>query len=108
MIRNDSILAKRQRSRPSAGCQKQFVEGIDLPLIIEHTLALDKLGKVGHVEENTGAPILRRAFAYVECKVRQICEPGDHALVVGEVTHAGVRGQGKPIMCADLKWHYGG
>lgn len=68
----------------------------------------DKLGKVGHVEEDTGAPILRHAFAYAECKVRQIYEPGDHALIVGEVVHAGLRGKGVPLMCADLKWHYGG
>jgi flavin reductase (DIM6/NTAB) family NADH-FMN oxidoreductase RutF len=68
----------------------------------------DKLGKVGHVEEDTGAPILRHAFAYVECKVRAIYEPGDHALVVGEVVHAGLRSPGDPLMCADLKWHYGG
>lgn len=68
----------------------------------------DKLGKVGHVEEDTGAPILRHAFAYVECRVREIYEPGDHALIVGEVVHAGFRREGEPIMCADLKWHYGG
>jgi flavin reductase (DIM6/NTAB) family NADH-FMN oxidoreductase RutF len=68
----------------------------------------DKLGKVGHVEEDTGAPILRHAFAYVECRVRAIYEPGDHALVVGEVVHAAVRGRGEPLTCADLKWHYGG
>jgi flavin reductase (DIM6/NTAB) family NADH-FMN oxidoreductase RutF len=68
----------------------------------------DKLGKVGHVEENTGAPILRHAFAYAECKVRAIYEPGDHALIVGEAVNAGMRGKGAPLMCADLKWHYGG
>ncbi len=68
----------------------------------------DKLGKVGHVEEDTGAPILRHAFAYVECKVKAIYEPGDHALIVGEVVHGGLRAKGDPLMCADLKWHYGG
>ena len=66
----------------------------------------EKLSKVAHVEEKVGAPILQRAFAYVECKVREIYEPGDHALIVGEVVHAGLRGSGEPIMCADLKWHY--
>ncbi len=68
----------------------------------------DKLGKVAHVEEDTGAPIIRHAFAYAECRVTQIYEPGDHALVVGEVVHAGLRGAGEPLMCADLRWHYGG
>jgi len=68
----------------------------------------DKLGKIGHLEEATGAPILRHAFAYVECKVRSIYEPGDHALIVGEVVNGGARAEGAPLMCADLKWHYGG
>ncbi len=68
----------------------------------------DKLGKVGHVEEDTGAPILRHAFAYMECKVVKIYEPGDHALVVGKVVHAGLRGEGDPLMCTDMRWHYAG
>lgn len=68
----------------------------------------NKLGKVGHVEEGTGAPILRNAFAYLECRVQAIYEPGDHALVIGEVIRAGLHGEGDPIMCSDLKWHYGG
>jgi flavin reductase (DIM6/NTAB) family NADH-FMN oxidoreductase RutF len=68
----------------------------------------DKLGKVGHVEEDTGAPILRHAFAYAECKVRAIYEPGDHALVVGEVVHAVMRTRGDLVTCADMKWHYAG
>lgn len=68
----------------------------------------DKLGKVGHMEEDTGAPILRDAFAYIECKVQAIYEPGDHALIVGEVVHAGLRFEGVPLMCTDLRWHYGG
>ncbi len=84
--------------------EKRLIRTLEKP----HRSAGDKLGKVGHVEEDTGAPILRHAFAYAECKVRQVYEPGDHALVVGEVVHADVRGQGKPLMCADLKWHYGG
>src|SRR5207245_1050890 len=48
----------------------------------------NKIGRVSHVEEDTGAPILRRAFAYLECKLRKIYEPGDHALIIGEVVHA--------------------
>ncbi len=68
----------------------------------------DKLGKVGHLEEDTGAPILPQAFAYAECRVKAIYEPGDHALIVGEVVHAGLRSRGEALTCADLKWHYGG
>ena len=68
----------------------------------------DKLGRVGHVEEDTGAPILRKAYAYVECRVKEIYEPGDHALVIGEVVNAGFHDRGEPLMCSDMRWHYAG
>lgn len=68
----------------------------------------DKLGKVGHIEEDTGAPILRKAFAYLECKVRKMIEPGDHAIAIGEVVNAAWHGKGQPLLCSDLRWRYGG
>ena len=84
--------------------EKQILRTLERPFVS----AGDKLGKVGHVEEDTGAPILRHAFAFIECKVRSIFEPGDHALVVGEVVHGALRGRGESAMCADFNWHYGG
>jgi flavin reductase (DIM6/NTAB) family NADH-FMN oxidoreductase RutF len=68
----------------------------------------DKLGKVAHVEEDTGAPILRDAFSYIECKVREIYEPGDHVVVLGEVVNAGRHRSGESLTCSDLRWHYAG
>ncbi len=68
----------------------------------------DKLGRLGHVEEDTGAPILRKSFAYVECRVKEIYEPGDHALVIGEVVNAGFHDRGESLMCSDMRWHYAG
>lgn len=68
----------------------------------------DKLGKVAHIEEATGAPVLQKAFAYVECNVCEIHEPGDHAIVIGEVVNAGKNGAGESLMCSDLHWHYAG
>ncbi|MDB6056426.1 MAG: diguanylate cyclase [Verrucomicrobiales bacterium] len=68
----------------------------------------DKLNRVAHREGETGAPILDQAFAYIECRVVEIYEPGDHAIVVGEVVNASLREEGDPMMCSDLKWHYGG
>ena len=34
--------------------------------------------------------------------------PGDHALMLGEVTGAGVRRQGRPMILYDTPWSYGG
>jgi len=39
---------------------------------------------------STGAPILDRAPAFVECRLVESIERGDHSIFVGEVVEAGV------------------
>lgn len=39
----------------------------------------------------SGAPLLLKAPAWVECKLVETVERGDHSIFVGEVTEAGVR-----------------
>jgi len=64
----------------------------------------------------TGSPILRAVPAFVECRVADVVERGDHAVVVGEVVEAGVRREpeGRPdeavLWLKDLgpKIFYGG
>lgn len=57
----------------------------------------------------TGAPILARLPAYVECAVRRIVETGgDHAIVVLEVTEACCRSPVLPLTVAGSPWRYGG
>jgi flavin reductase (DIM6/NTAB) family NADH-FMN oxidoreductase RutF len=68
----------------------------------------DKLGTVGHTEEDTGAPILRNALSYLECKVKSISTPGDHAVVIGQVVNAGIHKKGDVMSCEDMRWHYAG
>jgi flavin reductase (DIM6/NTAB) family NADH-FMN oxidoreductase RutF len=65
---------------------------------------------------STGAPLLDSTPAYVECRVVEIVEKGDHSIVIGEVVDAGVRGDiaGRPddatLWLKDLgeKTFYGG
>ncbi len=40
---------------------------------------------------STGSPILENAPAYVECKLVETVEKGDHSIFVGEVVDAGVQ-----------------
>ncbi|MDH5675986.1 MAG: flavin reductase family protein [Myxococcales bacterium] len=64
----------------------------------------------------TGAPILTNMPAYLECKVVEVVEKGDHSVVVGEVVAAGVSAEpeGRPddvtLWLKDLgeKMFYGG
>jgi flavin reductase (DIM6/NTAB) family NADH-FMN oxidoreductase RutF len=58
----------------------------------------------------TGVPILDQAVAYVECRVRDTLELGDHTLFVGEVVDAGFQ---KPedtavLRMEDTRMNYGG
>lgn len=39
---------------------------------------------------STGSPILESAPAYIECKLVETVEKGDHAIFVGEVVNAGI------------------
>ncbi len=70
--------------------------------------ATDKLENIETSAGDTGAPVLRQAYAFLECEVRQMLEPGDHVLVIGEVVKAGCPGKGEPMLCSDMRWHYAG
>ncbi len=61
------------------------------------------------VEGKASTPVLANLPAYVECRVRQICnEAGDHAIVVMEVVEAGCREVVRPLTIAESPWEYGG
>ncbi len=58
--------------------------------------------------KKTQTPILDQALAYLECKVSNIFDGGDHAIVVGEVVEAEVVKDEPPLIMSDTPWHYGG
>ncbi len=55
-----------------------------------------------------GGPILREVPASFECRVTDIMEHGDHAVVVGEVIEATVRRDETPLFMRETGWFYGG
>ncbi len=57
----------------------------------------------------TGAPLLVDVPAYLECKVTDVVERGDHVLFLGEVVDAAHRREATPLdLYRDTKWNYGG
>ncbi len=76
----------------------------------------DRIGGQSFEMSPHGAPLLLEAAAWVECKLVDTMEGGDHSVFVGEVTDAGVRKapEGRPdeavLACKDLgtKVFYGG
>jgi flavin reductase (DIM6/NTAB) family NADH-FMN oxidoreductase RutF len=69
---------------------------------------LDKMGKVAFREGTTGAPVLADALAYVECRVVQTIDSGDHTLFIGEVVEAVLNCEGNPLTLKETGWRYGG
>jgi flavin reductase (DIM6/NTAB) family NADH-FMN oxidoreductase RutF len=45
----------------------------------------------------TGAPLLREAFAYVDCRIRTMLDAGDHMVILAEVLAGAVRPPGEPM-----------
>jgi 4-nitrophenol 2-monooxygenase / 4-nitrocatechol 4-monooxygenase, reductase component len=57
----------------------------------------EKLEGIAHHDGATGAPVLDEALAWVECRVSQEVEAGDHTLFIGEVVAADAR-SGSPLV----------
>jgi flavin reductase (DIM6/NTAB) family NADH-FMN oxidoreductase RutF len=54
-------------------------------------------------------PLLTDSLGWVECRLAaEPPTPGDHSLLLGEVTAAGVRRPGAPLTLWDTRWSYGG
>jgi flavin reductase (DIM6/NTAB) family NADH-FMN oxidoreductase RutF len=68
-------------------------------------------GKIGGLPFTTGAtgsPILAGLPGYLECKVIEFIDRGDHPLFVAEVVEAGVQNHLLPLSLRDAGWSYGG
>lgn len=59
----------------------------------------DRFAEVGIETDVTGAPILSDSIAYLDCRMVDRIEHGDHVIVLGEVTAAGVQpGDSEPLL----------
>lgn len=47
--------------------------------------------------EATGSPVLEDALAWLDCRIRDVHDGGDHSIVVGEVCACGAR-EGEPLV----------
>lgn len=68
--------------------------------------------KFEHVEfyegAETGCPIIKDSLGYVECKVVDVSDKGDHTIFVGEVIGAGIHREGEQLSLESTGWQYGG
>lgn len=67
-----------------------------------------KLEEVAHTQGSTGVPLLNDSLGYVECRVTDQVETGDHTLFVGEVVEAGVFHEGNALTIQAAGFKYAG
>jgi flavin reductase (DIM6/NTAB) family NADH-FMN oxidoreductase RutF len=59
--------------------------------------------------QETGAPIIEDAPAWLEVRVTDSVARGDHTVYVAEVVNAGLRDEGAtPLVLGNTEWTYGG
>ncbi len=61
------------------------------------TLEEDPFAGMAIETATTGAPLLREAFAYLDCRVRTVLDAGDHMVVLAEVLAGAVQQAGEPM-----------
>ncbi len=76
---------------------------------VTQTVGSETLAGYAYRSDPAHCPLLVDGLAWLECRVaEEIASPGDHSLVLGEVTAAGVRRTGMPMVLWDTPWSYGG
>ncbi len=68
----------------------------------------DKFKEIPYLIKDTGAPIIKDALAFLECKVVQSLDPGDHTIFLGEVVRAEILQGGPPLTIHHLDKYYQG
>lgn len=67
-----------------------------------------KFSSTPHEIKKTGAPVIKDALAFLDCKLISKVTPGDHTLFIGEVLEGGVTREETPLSSNDLEHIYGG
>lgn len=63
--------------------------------------------KVNTERTPSGLPVVKGSAGWIECRVLEILEKGDHRIALSEVVDV-ASGEAKLMPLDELKWHYGG
>jgi flavin reductase (DIM6/NTAB) family NADH-FMN oxidoreductase RutF len=86
-----------------AALAEQFLTYVAVPT------ADQTLGGLAFRNSPAHCPLLTDALGWLECRLAaEPPTPGDHSLLLGEVTGAGLRHSGTPLILRNTPWSYGG
>ncbi len=76
----------------------------DLGMVFASSKTPDRFAGLDVVRAETGAPILPRSLAWVDCKLKDTFPGGDHSIFVGEVVAAEVEGEREALLYFNRQW----
>lgn len=59
---------------------------------------VDRFANAAYTSAVTGAPILVSAVAYIDCRIHEVLEAGDHVIVLGAVVDLGHQSNEEPLV----------
>ena len=89
-----NILSKKQKKKVSTFKDKDKSE--------------NKLLTIPFEIKKSGAPVIKDALAFLDCRLITKFAPGDHTIFIGEVLEGDIVEEGNPLSSNDLKSTYGG
>jgi flavin reductase (DIM6/NTAB) family NADH-FMN oxidoreductase RutF len=60
--------------------------------------ATDKFAEIGWKHSRNGNPLINGVLAWLDCRIGQVIESGDHVIVIGEVDDLHVEHEGGPLV----------
>jgi flavin reductase (DIM6/NTAB) family NADH-FMN oxidoreductase RutF len=105
-----NMLGAEQRSLAVKFCQPREASKIEGRSERNAAIVYDKMAGVPYqMGANSDCPILDEAIAYVECRVHELVEAGDHVLAMGLVLDGDILREGsEPLTNRILGWSYAG
>jgi flavin reductase (DIM6/NTAB) family NADH-FMN oxidoreductase RutF len=105
-----NMLGAEQRSVAVKFCQPREASKIKGRSDGASAIIYDKMAGVPYrMGALTDCPVLDEAIAYVECRVHELVEAGDHVLAIGRVLAGAIlREDSEPLTNRILGWSYAG
>jgi len=104
-----NMLASEQRALAVKFCQPRQASKIQGRSNAASAVIYDKLAGVPYqMGSLSDCPILDEGLAYLECRVDQLVDAGDHTLALGRVLDGGLLREGEPLTQRILGWSYAG
>lgn len=112
LVREGHCFALSLLLREDRAVVRRFVKPVPADEVVDEDGTVVSMAGEAVAVHVTGAPVLARAAAWLDCELRQVVPLGSHDLCVGEVVGAGGRGTDTEpaaiLRMEDTRMHYGG